>query len=263
MRGSSMGRTAFWSIALALATCSRSATPSQPMPIAEQPSLGARARNYVLLLDRSDGVQGEKSLGGCDTLQKLADRIVKAVSEQNEARSVLQAYATGTRQSIGTVLILEPTHRRRIPTPPLPPSIENPPDKYNRAKANWEAKRLEIDEEWLAIPATLLRECRAKAAQTNFSPLFAALHSGLSECGKSKLPCVLVFITDLQENAEPAIARAISSRTNAGREGGDGASLPKPLDAHGATVRICGLTQSRSNQGGMVIPHTQSLGSVN
>lgn len=246
-RTTAAGLVAGAAAVLSLAGCTSGA--SAPGTAAAPPP-APPAYDYVLLLDRSDGPQ-DKAGSACDTLQRLATIVTTKVSERNDARSLLQAHASGTREMIGTLTLLEPARRGKVRPPPPRGGIEDSVEKHEKAVAKWEEERRQIEGAWQSLPGKLAETCRAKAGAVAYSPLFATLRSGLGECRKTKdLSCQVIFVTDLQENAESSICFAIWGKNKGcGDAKAARAPLPEPLDAQGAKVRICGLTQSHDAKG--------------
>lgn len=214
-------------------------------------------RSYVVLVDRSDGIQDEEG-HACDTVAQLVRSIVDASDEG----FILQVFATGTKDSIGVVPLGEtasvpPTSKAPIEPTEKDATMEKPfatlRKKYEAEKAEYECRLEAVRRRKLQVVDTASTACRKLATPVSYSPIYAALRSGLDECSKTPdVPCHVVFVTDLQETAEPSVCAAIFGRGAYGRKGGcpvrSGAELgqlPSPIDARRARITACGLTQSR------------------
>lgn len=177
-----------------------------------QPSAKETASNAGFVHDRSDS-----NTSGCAAFGGLVGESLR--SGQVGRFSTIIALATGDRRSNDEPIELaRVSHVRRT-------SVKDGRDSAERRDA--------------ALISELVNRCE-EAGNTDRSPIYLAIRRALEELRalgcREENHCVLYVQSDLEENAEPGLRKALL--------GGKAISLPSKLDNQGIRVRICGLAET-------------------
>ena len=201
----------------------------------------------------------------------MRDLVAHAFQVERNRQAILMVSMTGTKDSVGSKPIGRPISFAGL----IPP-----PSTFERSPAQVQEERESMRQATTVLLDELESSCREMASPVKYSPLFEALRShvqDMRESCKDSDPCHVLFYTDLQEIAEPWICTEIFGADWYGKPDGcpanrgrtepehsrDGAiiwsdgAIPKPIDASGIEITVCGLAGSTDSQAAKITPEAQ------
>lgn len=177
-----------------------------------QPSAKETASHAAIVRDRSDS-----TTSGCPAIGGLAGECLR--SGQTGRFSTIIALATGDRRSND-----EPVEFARL------------------SQVRWSSVRdgrSSADRRDAALIAELVSRCE-RSGTTDRSPIYLAIRRALEELRalgcREENRCILHVQSDLSENAEPGLRKALL--------GDKDAFLPAPIENRGIRVHVCGTAET-------------------